>query len=525
MEHGQKEFHIAPMLDVSTIEFRHFMRLLTKRAILWTEMVVAETLVYRSEHNSVDDDDIQLDPELIRHCGWFDERDHYDYSAEDPAVAPTMTKDEVVDPHPIVCQIGTNDPRQAAFATRVARACGYDRIDLNAECPSDRVAGREFGAALMRDHDTATQVVRSMVDASASCKQKSIPVSVKTRIGVDDFDSFEHLAHFIQRLVDAGCRHFVMHARKVYTQGLMSPAQNRTVPPLDYPCVYRLIEHFPQCDFWLNGGIMNLEHARKIAFGQAVECCGDEDHATSFHDKHFVPCENCSMPHGSCIAPPPKNLPNLRGVMVGRLARDNPSALADVDRYFYGESSNPCNNRRELLEKYIQFIEKVYPRRCCDDNDEIISSRMVMDVEQKINHYRPYCDVCREFSLEVEAIIDEEPTIEQTPSEVTINNVKYSRDAHQKHGKRRKRHFLKNEGAKIVSGIIDSAIQPTLGILFGQRGNSQFRRELHRLSRDMTVRNCGAGYMLKRAMACIPPEVWDRPFELNESLVSYIPSK
>jgi tRNA-dihydrouridine synthase A len=115
------------------------------------------------------------------------------------------------------------------------------------------VAGREFGAALMLDHDTAVQVVRSMVDASASGEQNPIPVSVKTRIGVDDFDSFEDLAHFIQRLVYAGCRRFVMHARKVYTQGLMSPAQNRTVPPLNYPCVYRLMEQFPQCDFWLNG--------------------------------------------------------------------------------------------------------------------------------------------------------------------------------------------------------------------------------------------------------------------------------
>ncbi|KAL7522028.1 hypothetical protein ACHAWX_006723 [Stephanocyclus meneghinianus] len=527
MKHGQKEFHIAPMLDVSTIEFRYFMRLLTKRAILWTEMVVAETLVHRSMHNSVEDEDIQLDLELIRHCGWFDERDYYNCIGHDPTVVPTLTADEFVDPHPIVCQIGTNDPWQAAFATRVAKSCGYDRIDLNAECPSDRVAGREFGAALMRDHDTAAQVVRSMVDASGSREQKPIHVSVKTRIGVDDFDSFEHLSDFIQCLVHAGCRRFVIHARKVYTQGLMSPAQNRTVPPLNYPWVYRLMEHFPQCDFWLNGGIMNLEHARNIAFGQSPEISvvwSDKENATSFHEKHSVPCKNCNMPYGSCIAPPPINLSNLRGVMVGRLARDNPSALADVDRYFYGEASNPCKNRRELLEKYILFIEKVYPRRCCDD-DNIISSRMVMDMQQKINHNSPHCDVCREFSSEATAIIDQEPTIEKSQTEFTNNNFNCSHLADQKHGRRRKRHFLKNQGAKIVSGIIDSAIQPTLGILFGQRGNSQFRRELHRLSRDMTVRNCGAGYILKKAMACVPPEVWDRPFALNESIVNYIPSK
>ena len=233
------------MLDVSTIEFRYFIRLLTKRAIIWTEMVVAETLVHRSKYNSVDDTTIQLDVELMRHCGWFDEQDCYDKTSCDLS--------EFVDPHPIVCQIGTNNPIQAAFATRVVKACGYNRIDLNVECPSDRVAGREFGAALMRDMDTAVDVVQSMVATSESFADgETIPVSVKTRIGVDDFDSFEHLVDFIQRLIDAGCKSFVIHARKVYMQGF-NPAQNRTVPPLNYLIVYKLIDHFPQYNFWLNG--------------------------------------------------------------------------------------------------------------------------------------------------------------------------------------------------------------------------------------------------------------------------------
>ena len=109
---AEKEFHIAPMLDVSTIEFRYFMRLLTKRAVLWTEMVVAETLVHRSQHNTIDDTDIQLDLNLIRHCGWFDERD-YETSSD---------IHKLVNPHPITCQIGTNNPSQASFATRVVQA-------------------------------------------------------------------------------------------------------------------------------------------------------------------------------------------------------------------------------------------------------------------------------------------------------------------------------------------------------------------------------------------------------------------
>jgi tRNA-dihydrouridine synthase A len=222
--------------------FAEHRRLLTRRAILWTEMTVAETLVHRSQHNSLDETDIQLDRDLMRHCGWFDERDHCDGGSID-----------MIDPHPIVCQIGTNNPTQAAFATRVVNACGYDRIDLNSECPSDRVSGREFGAALMKDKDTAIDVIRSMVHTSESFEDEmTLPVSIKTRIGVDDFDSFEHLVEFVECLIDAGCKRFVIHARKVYTQGL-SPAQNRTVPPLNYPFVYQLIERFPQCDFWLNG--------------------------------------------------------------------------------------------------------------------------------------------------------------------------------------------------------------------------------------------------------------------------------
>jgi hypothetical protein len=272
---------------------------------------------------------------------------------------------------------------------------------------------------------------------------------------------------------------------------------------------------------------MNLEHARAIAFGQLTEfdqcgCCliFDHDETTNiFQEDHCIPCICCNMPHGSCIVPPQTNVTNLRGVMVGRLARDNPSALADIDRFFYGETCNPCSNRRELLEKYISFIERVYPRRCCDDQDEIISSRMAMDVPPII-HNRPFCPVCCEFFGGASTIFGHEI---MNISE--IEDVDHGPIAHEKHGKWHKRHFQKNGQTKIVSGIIDCAIQPTLGILFGQRGNSQFRRELHRLSRDMSVRNCGAGYILKKAMACIPNEVWERPFALNESEANYIPSK
>ena len=485
---NQKEFHIAPMLDVSTVEFRYFIRLLTRRSFIWTEMVVAETLVFRNrapnddgkELSSCEVASLQLSKDLKRYCGWWD-------------------KDETdgVDPHPTVCQIGTNDPQQAAFAAAVAQQCGYDRIDLNAECPSDRVSGRCFGAVLMQEQDVAARVVKSMVQTSL------IPFSVKTRIGCDESDSLEESVRFIKKLVDAGSTRFVIHARKVYTKGL-SPAQNRTVPPLNYPHAYKLMEHFPQCEFILNGGIRSIEHARKVAFGET-----DDSHCAD----HVVPCQLCNLPHGSCIAPM-KN-PPIKGVMVGRLARDHPAALATIDTDFYGEPSNPCNNRRDLMNRYIQFLERVYPRRCCDD-DATITLGMVDEKTNVIVNNKEYCDVCGA----VNDVRVEEIAAAPKPS-ATLQISRLS-------GKRSNRHQRNNGGTKIVSRVIDQSLQPTLGILYGVIGNGSFRRELHRLSRDSTVRNCGPAFILKKAMQCVPCEVWDQPFNNTNSddkAVQFYPTK
>lgn len=276
---------------------------------------------------------------------------------------------------------------------------------------------------------------------------------------------------------------------------------------------------------------MNLQHARKIAYGQSIDFnqndfafrLGDVEDSRANEEKHSIPCEQCNMPHGSCIAPPTNTLHNLRGVMVGRLARDNPIALADVDRYFFGEPTNPCSSRREVLEKYISFVERIYPRRCCDEH-ELVSSRMATDTEQPITHNRPFCNICKEFSLDYSSSLhDNEKSEEQAQDEDDFADSIAL--ANQADTKRRKRHMQKYGNAKMVSGIIDSAIQPTLGILYGQRGNNLFRRELHRLSRDMNVRNCGPAYILRKAMSAIPPDVWDRPFGLNETEVNYIPSR
>ena len=527
--HDGKEFHIAPMIDVSTVEFRYFMRLLTKRAVIWNQMVVAETLVHRnrirnqqlttshkenslcelSSSSSSDIEDggnteIKLTHELMKHCGW------YGACVEDD-----------VSPNPTIFQIGTNDPDHGTFATLLGQKCGYNAIDLNCGCPSDKVVGKCFGAELMKDQDTAVKIVRSLIETTQSIDNPSFQVSVKTRIGVDDNTGFDFIADFIQRLVEAGCHNFVIHARSVHSDGL-NPAQNRTIPPLDYPCVYRLVKNFPQCSFVINGGIMSLEHAKKVAFGYVApdigSGCGMEDMIASAN-MHAVPCQLCNLPNGSCLAPPQISPSNLCGVMVGRLARDRPADLADVDRYFYGEPSNPCYNRRELMNRYISFLEREYPRRCCDDN-ETLTLDLMMYLPMHIAFQENFCTVCEEFRGQKEYqcsnITDASQYLSDDGSMISSKRTQSS--------KRSKRH-AKYRGAKVVTRIMDRALKPTWGILAGESGKGVFRRVLSELSRDVTARNCGPGYILWKAMQSIPADVWDKPFELSDARIStYYPT-
>jgi tRNA-dihydrouridine synthase A len=530
---GKKEFHVAPMIDVSTVEFRYFIRLLTKRAVIWNQMVVAETLVHRSGHRATKkachdtapaapsasaSDELELTEDLLKYCGWWD--GHGDVS-----------------PHPTVCQIGSNDPREARFATRVVQKCGYDGIDLNCECPSDRVAGRAFGAALMKDGAAAAEIVAAMVQEATqpqpagvgndNSNNTPLPVSVKTRIGVDEKDDFAFIAEFVQGLVNAGCRQFVIHARKVYTQGL-SPAQNRDIPPIDYPRVYRLMDTFPQCSFVINGGIRSLAHAREVAFGSAIRFDGrggaEDDGCASKDDgeDHVVPCHKCKRPQGSCLHPPRVAPPNLHGVMVARLARDRPADLADVDRYFYGEASNPCRSRRDVMERYLSFLERVYPRRCCDDDE---THTLGMLRERKILHTKPCCGICQEFRGQTDENIGHEDT--RTAQEKQSEGSGLPKVTATKHqsGKRSRRH-AKYGGAKIVTRIVDRALQPTYRILAGETGQKAFSRASHELSRDKGARNCGPGYILWKAMRAVSDDVWDKPFELSGGkTTTYYPTK
>jgi len=180
-------------------------------------------------------------------------------------------------------------------------------VNLNVGCPSDRVQNGRFGACLMAEPELVAECVAAMAQAA------SIPVTVKSRIGIDERDSYEELVHFVSTVADAGCETFIIHARKAWLSGL-SPKQNRDVPPLRYDVVYQIKQNFPQLEIILNGGITNLDQAEAV-------------------------------------------LAHVDGVMVGREAYHNPYLLAEVDRRFYGESKEP-RSREMIMDLLIPYIQQ-----------------------------------------------------------------------------------------------------------------------------------------------------------------------
>lgn len=344
------QLHIAPMLDVTGREFRQLMRILSKRAVLWTEMVVDTTILYTSSSLSSSSSGSSS-------SSFSSDKMDFHLGYEQP------------NSHPIVCQLGGSDPVQLKAAARTVVRYGYDEINLNMDCPSDRVAGRrQFGAVLMKQPDVAANAVRALHEASCEYHQQQMQqqqqqqqqyagdddagserpitkISVKTRIGVDDMDSLDESIRLIRRLRDdGGCRTFHMHARKAILGGKLNPAQNRSVPPLNYQHVYDLCRTFSDCEFYLNGGIRTLRAAKELCYGRLRPGMDDHnnDDVKGNEGQHHgvIPCTICNFPNGSCIAPPPsatKVPSNLCGVLLGRVALDNPCMLWDVDRYFYGE--------------------------------------------------------------------------------------------------------------------------------------------------------------------------------------------
>jgi len=270
---------IAPMMDVTYKDFRQFMRLLTAKTQLWTEMCVDNTLIHAPRVDGFLD---------------FGENEH-----------------------PIVCQLGGSSPCGLAKASKIVESWGYDEINLNCGCPSDRVAGKgEFGASLMRKPELVRDCMKSIIEAAG------LPATVKCRLGVDDDDSPEFTADFVRTVAEAGVRHFIIHARKCWLNGL-SPEQNRRIPPLMYDRVLCLCREFPELEFTLNGGVNSLEEVRLLL-----------DNAPD----------------------------NLVGIMIGRAALNNPCCLADADRSIYGCDSNPASarSRHTLLLAYSEYLDREY---------------------------------------------------------------------------------------------------------------------------------------------------------------------
>jgi tRNA-dihydrouridine synthase A len=256
---------VAPMMDWTDRHCRYFHRLLSTHARLYTEMVTSAALVRGGQLR------------LLEH------------SHEE---------------HPVALQLGGSDPVELAEAARLGAAAGYDEINLNVGCPSDRVQSGSFGACLMREPALVGDCVRAMRGAV------SVPVTVKCRIGVDDQDAYADLQHFTETMMAAGVEILVVHARKAWLQGL-SPKENREIPPLDYERVYRLKREFPGLVVVINGGIISVEQVRE-------------------------------------------HLDQVDGVMLGRSAYHDPYLLARLEADLYGL---PLPERAAVLEHMRVYIE------------------------------------------------------------------------------------------------------------------------------------------------------------------------
>jgi len=220
-----RSFSIAPMLDWTDRHDRYFLRLISRHALLYTEMVTTGAILFGDREK------------YLR----FNEAEH-----------------------PVAVQLGGSDPEDLARCAKIAEQMQYDEINLNVGCPSDRVKSGNFGACLMADPKLVADCVAAMKSAV------SIPVTVKHRIGIDEHDSWEHLCEFVETVAAQGSDAFIVHARKAWLQGL-SPKQNREIPPLKYEVVHQLKSTYPDIQFVINGGFKTLEAARaQLAYVDGV---------------------------------------------------------------------------------------------------------------------------------------------------------------------------------------------------------------------------------------------------------------
>jgi tRNA-dihydrouridine synthase A len=511
-EEPKKELHLAPMMHVTTREFRALFRILSKRLVLWTEMVVDESL-----HHTVNPE-TGLPPEhILDRCS---NSDFYSYENDDD-VQQQRQQQQQQDDHPIVCQIGGIRPDWTSTAARAVCLAGYREINLNMGCPSLRVKTKEFGAALMKDTERSIDIIQAIIRRQQQQQQQQdnhcINISIKCRIGVDDETSWEWLVDFIERM-SVVCTRFIIHARVAILNRRFSATQNRSVPPLNYPCVYRLCERFPHLTFYINGGIPNLRVAKEIAYGQSVEMHKNSHSPSSskcfpsfyFDPSHAVPCHICTSTNGSCTVSPRVAPPNLRGCMLGRAAMEDPAQFWDVDRYYYNEPHNPVMNRRQALHQYCDFLDRLYPRRCCDDHPEA-TYRIP---SPPITHTRPFCNICailrdpqlRENSNAKQQLLITLRRHHPKKSETGIHDDDDISVAAEK-----------STTLKMKFKVLGRAMKPFLAMFHGMPAGRQVRRVADELCQNVDWRNCGPSFLLQAAVIiAIPDNVLDRPFVKTE---------
>ena len=263
-----RKFCVAPMMQYTDMHDRFLLRLISKSVFLYTEMVATGSLIYGKCFEQ-----LEFNPEE----------------------------------HPVGVQLGGSDLSDLIECSKRCEQYGYDEINLNVGCPSDRVQKGKFGACLMLEPNLVAECLTGMKNSV------SIPVSIKCRLGIDDNEDYEFLYNFVSIVKQSGVKVFIIHARNGILKGL-SPRQNRNIPPLKYDYVYKLKKDFPDLEIIINGGIMNLDDSSS-------------------------------------------HLKKVDGVMIGRAAYDNPFMLKDIEPRFYKIDSS-INSKKEVLNLYLEYVER-----------------------------------------------------------------------------------------------------------------------------------------------------------------------